>query len=725
VNIRTQANVMAVASTLMLVAVLAVSAFYFLELQRITAQTQAVTAMNQSLTQLRFVTLETIVYPSPRLAVQWQRRYQGIGLMLNNAAFSESKEIALLDRIRSNYTVLDTLYTRLIDNAQKEGGAPSERDRRRERVARTVTSLLGATQEMLDDVADLSRLNQSDNAVIQRSGQLMSLGIAVAAGLMAGWFTLLIRKRVLIPIAVMEQGIGVISAGQLDYRLNLPAANEIGRLADAFDAMTTKLQESYRQITESEAFQRSTFDEAPDAVLLVASSGKIVRANYEAERMFGCPRSQLTTLMVEDLMPADKGQSHAAFREFFFAMPRRRAMGSGRQLIGQRIDGSTFPVDVMLSPLRQSVDDLVIVTIRDITERRQAEAQVNALNNRLSLATQAGGIGVWEWNLLTNTLVWDERMYALYKVSPSASMHEYSQWRQHVHPDDLERVDAEVQAALTGQKAFTTEFRIIWPDGQVRTIRADGVISEDDAENPVYMTGINWDITESKQKEAAINAALRDKETLLKELYHRVKNNLQVITSLFNLQARTVPEGIARIALKEGADRVRAMALVHEKFYQSRTLASIALDEYIVDLCQQLGNAAAAKQRGIALVIKAQPIQVGLETAVPLGLLLNELLSNCLKHAFPDNRPGTITVSLARTVDDTAELAVSDNGIGFPSNFDLTSSHFLGLKLVTALSTQLDGSLSLETKQGAYVRLSFRLADRNHAAGKTRLASVT
>jgi two-component sensor histidine kinase len=154
-------------------------------------------------------------------------------------------------------------------------------------------------------------------------------------------------------------------------------------------------------------------------------------------------------------------------------------------------------------------------------------------------------------------------------------------------------------------------------------------------------------------------------------------------------------------------------------------LASIALDEYIVDLCQQLGNAAAAKQRGIALVIKAQPIQVGLETAVPLGLLLNELLSNCLKHAFPDNRPGTITVSLARTIDDTAELVVSDNGIGFPSNFDLTSSHFLGLKLVTALSTQLDGSLSLETKQGAYVRLSFRLADRNHAAGKARLASVT
>ncbi len=724
-NIRTQANVMTVASLLMLVAVLAVSAFYFMELQRIMAQTQAVTEMNQSLTQLRFVTLETIVYPSPRLAVQWQRRHQGIGLMLNNAAFSESKEIALLDRIRSNYAVLDTLYTRLVDNAQKEDGAPLERDRRRERVARTVTSLLGATQEMLDDVADLSRINQSDNAVIQRSGQLMSLGIAVVAGIMAGWFTLLIRKRVLIPIAVVEQGIEIISAGQLDHRLNLPATNEIGRLAVAFDAMTAKLQESYRQLTESEAFQRSTFDEAPDAVLLVASSGKIVRANYEAERMFGCPRSQLITLMVEDLMPADIRHSHAAFRESFFAMPRRRAMGSGRQLIGQRLDGSTFPVDVMLSPLRQSVDDLVIVTIRDITERRQAEAQVNALNNRLSLATQAGGIGVWEWNLLTNTLVWDERMYALYKVSPSVSLHEYSQWRQHIHPDDIERVDAEVQRALAGLQPFATEFRIVWSDGQVRTIRADGIISKNDAGIPVYMTGINWDITESKQKEAAINSALRDKETLLKELYHRVKNNLQVITSLFNLQARTVPEGVARIALKEGADRVRAMALVHEKFYQSRTLASIALDEYIVDLCKQLGNAAAANQRGIALVTKVQSIQVGLETAVPLGLLLNELLSNCLKHAFPNNRPGTITVSLARTINGTAELIVSDNGIGFSSNFDLTSSHFLGLKLVTALSAQLDGSLSLETRQGASVRLSFRLADRNHAASKTSLASVT
>lgn len=204
------------------------------------------------------------------------------------------------------------------------------------------------------------------------------------------------------------------------------------------------------------------------------------------------------------------------------------------------------------------------------------------------------------------------------------------------------------------------------------------------------------DMTESWAQEEALRRALEDKNTLLKELYHRVKNNLQLIISMFSLQVRTLSDSPARHALQEAATRVRAMALVHERLYQSRTLSSIALDEYVAELCEQLAGAASAAQRGIALRVEVVPAEVGLDVAVPLGLLLNELVSNSLKHAFPDGRHGSIVVCLARAQDDAMCLSVRDDGVGLPSGFDRTSTRTLGLKLVSALSDQLRARFSFD-----------------------------
>jgi PAS domain S-box-containing protein len=216
------------------------------------------------------------------------------------------------------------------------------------------------------------------------------------------------------------------------------------------------------------------------------------------------------------------------------------------------------------------------------------------------------------------------------------------------------------------------------------------------------------DITESWAKEEALRRALDDKNTLLKELYHRVKNNLQLIISLFNLQIRALPEGQARQALLEAAGRVRAMALVHERLYQSRTLSSIALDEFIAELCSQLGRAASAPQRGISMQVEAASVDVGLDVAVPLGLLLNELVSNSLKHGFPAGRHGRIQVRVERQKGETMRLTVSDDGVGLPPGIDQTSRQSLGLKLVAALSDQLRASFSLENRDGALATLIFR-----------------
>jgi PAS domain S-box-containing protein len=228
------------------------------------------------------------------------------------------------------------------------------------------------------------------------------------------------------------------------------------------------------------------------------------------------------------------------------------------------------------------------------------------------------------------------------------------------------------------------------------------------------------DMTESWAQEEALRRALEDKNTLLKELYHRVKNNLQLIISLFNLQVRAVTEEQARQALLDAASRVRAMALVHERLYQSGTLSSIRLDGYVTELCEQVAGAASAHQRGIAVDVEAAPLEVGLDVAVPLGLLLNELVTNSFKHGFPGDRRGRVLVRLERLEDDGVRLTISDDGVGLPPGMDRTSQRSLGLKLVSALTDQLRARFTLDNHDGAVATLEFRVAAAGAAPGPAR-----
>lgn len=220
---------------------------------------------------------------------------------------------------------------------------------------------------------------------------------------------------------------------------------------------------------------------------------------------------------------------------------------------------------------------------------------------------------------------------------------------------------------------------------------------------------VKRDLTDQKYKEAVISDALLEKETLLKEVYHRVKNNLQVITSLLKLQARTLGPGPAFDALSESVGRVRAMSMVHEKLYQSGTLSSIPVRDYIVDLCRDLSMTTGASDRGVVISCDIAPIQMRLENAVPLGLLLNELVSNCLKHAFPDERKGTVNISLMLEDASNAVIRVADNGIGIAADFDIQSTTSLGLKLATTLAYQLDGEIEIIADNGMEVIIRFPL----------------
>jgi len=215
------------------------------------------------------------------------------------------------------------------------------------------------------------------------------------------------------------------------------------------------------------------------------------------------------------------------------------------------------------------------------------------------------------------------------------------------------------------------------------------------------------DITERMQVEAYLKASLREKEMLIKEIHHRVKNNLQVMSSLLGLQAQMIDDPNLRVPFAESQARIQTMALIHQQLYRSGTLGQINFAEYLRDLATRVVRSSQVGQGHLALEISAEEVYLPIETAIPCGLLLHELLSNCVRHGFPGDRSGTIGVTLSGIPQCPFVLTVRDDGVGLPPGLDVSTTASLGLRLVHLLAAQLHGTLAFQSGAGTNVTLSF------------------
>ncbi len=214
------------------------------------------------------------------------------------------------------------------------------------------------------------------------------------------------------------------------------------------------------------------------------------------------------------------------------------------------------------------------------------------------------------------------------------------------------------------------------------------------------------DITARKQAEERIKTSLKEKEVLLKEIHHRVKNNLQIISSLLNLQSGYIQDKHAGEMFKESRNRVKSMALIHEKLYQSKDLARIDFADYIRHLTAHLLRSYSVHSPTVNLKVNVDKVLLDIDTALPCGLIINELVSNALKHAFPTGKAGEICVDLHKDQEGKLVLVVGDNGTGLPPEFDFRHTESLGLQLVSTLTDQLEGTLELDQSQGTTFKLS-------------------
>jgi two-component sensor histidine kinase len=203
--------------------------------------------------------------------------------------------------------------------------------------------------------------------------------------------------------------------------------------------------------------------------------------------------------------------------------------------------------------------------------------------------------------------------------------------------------------------------------------------------------------------------SLQQRETLLREIHHRVKNNMQVMSSLLSLQARAALNPETRRMLEDNQNRIQSMALLHEILYQSEDLAMVDFPKYVLRTVDYLFRSFGVKDRQIRLHTELDQLALELDDALPFGLLISEVVSNSLKHAFPQGRGGAVSVFLRQQSDATISLILSDDGIGLPRELDWTTTRSLGLRLVRALAQQLRGALEIRSQGGTEVRLTFQV----------------
>ena len=456
--------------------------------------------------------------------------------------------------------------------------------------------------------------------------------------------------------------------------------------------------------TENSAdFNRSIIESIGDCVQVLDVEGRLRYMNRVGQGL----------MQIDDISPY-LGIPYGEFCEGRESDDARAALAEAQR--GRRgrftgfaptADGTPRWWDVVITPIfgsDQQVRQLLVIS-RDITEQKQAAETLAKSEHLLREAQNYAHIGNWSLEADGVTSYWSEEIYRVMGLDPT-SLPGPVTLAKVAHPEDFTKVRDSLDAALQEGLEHKVEYRVVRPDGEIRWAACKGAPLYDSNGRVVRLLGIFQDITERRLAEERTRASLREKEVLLREIHHRVKNNLQVISSLLSLQARQTASKEASAVLEDSCRRIQLMAEIHNRLYRSSDLAQIAFDGFLRSLAEDVIAAHQREQDQIHLDADLEPLTLDIDTAIPVSQIASELVSNAVKHAFPGRRTGNIRLRLWRS-DGKLNLHVQDDGTGMREGQVPGSGNTLGLKVVQALVEQLDGDIAFDGKPGASIHIRF------------------
>lgn len=462
---------------------------------------------------------------------------------------------------------------------------------------------------------------------------------------------------------------------------------------DAAAAELRALRQEVEALRANEQRLRLMIDSVPGyAIYMLDAAGHVATWHQGIQRIEGYREDEVLGRHCSLFFTPAEIANGLPEQELAAARQRGRVASEGWR---RRKDGSRFWAGTVLSAMRGEGGELLgyAKLTRDLTARKQQEdllARIAELSPTAMLLVDGQG-AIRYLNTQAEAMFGHDRESLL-----GQSIHQLIPMRFHAgHGQHMQLFMRDVtnRPMGVGRDLFARR-----KDGSEIEVEV-GLSGIETSEGPAVLAAV-VDVSERRRQQRALETALGEKDTLLKEVYHRVKNNLQVVQSLLSMQRRAVTDQEACTALDDSVLRVRAMALVHEQLYRAGNLAAVPLRHYSEELLQQIGLAAGATARGIRVQLVADDFETALDGAVPYGLLLAELVTNCLKHGYPDNRGGTVRVTLSQRPEG-ARLSVADDGQGLPAGLQLDNPRTLGLQLAVSLCRQLGGELSIVPGAGA------------------------
>ena len=588
-----------------------------------------------------------------------------------------------------------------------EGNTIEQEDPVRNRFSRFIPIMTAANGggEQISGVAEIVMdMGIIDRKVADLNNMMFKIAAVLALTLL-GVITFAMRKLVIKPIERLSEHTKLVAGGDLTQKVAIGEDDEFGDLAKSFNAMTMDLRKSNEDLLSANYYNESILKSMNDALIVIAPDGTIRTVNGAACAVLGYEEDELLGQSILKIIPDEQ----MPMKELEIT---RHIVNDEKTYLTK--SGREIPISFSASILNDENDDIegIIFVARDITERIRTEEKVNRLI--MSIESISTGITIVDMDgtiIYTNLAEANMHGYSVDElIGKNVSVFSKVETRKKVDQDNTQEYGEWSREVVNKRKdgsTFPIHLKSVYIKGKSGKLTHVITISEDITERKQADEEKQRQIIDLEKAEKSIKTSLKEKEVLLREVHHRVKNNMAVISSLLSLQSRYIDDKKYLDMFNDCRSRIKSMALVHDKLYQSDDVARIDVQDYVKSLAKNVRSSFGNSDKEVKLNINVDEMDIDIDNLVPCGLIMNELLTNSFKHAFNGQENPEITISMSKLDDGNISLSFSDNGIGLPEGFDISNTAGLGLILLDPLIKQMEGTMEVNVGNGTEFRFIF------------------